>query len=146
MFTLRQAKVKDAPSFAAIHLTALSMAMPNMRRVHTVEEDLIYFTRVVISQKCWVGEIHNETAGFIALNDSWVNHLYVLPQFQGIGIGSKLLEVAKEKSPHSLQLWTFQENIRARTFYKKHGFVEVELTDGHANEERTPDVRLIWSS
>ena len=43
----------------------------------------------------------------------------------------------------SLQLWTFQVNDRARAFYARHGFREVELTDGATNEEHEPDVRLL---
>lgn len=87
----------------------------------------------------------NSFAGFIAVQEPWVNHLYVLPQPQGIGIGTRLLRIAKEISPDYLQLWTFQANLPARAFYRKHGFVEVELTEGEGNEERTPDVRLIWT-
>ncbi|OIQ76584.1 putative acetyltransferase [mine drainage metagenome] len=80
------------------------------------------------------------------MNGEWLNHLYVAPNFQGIGIGGSLLAIAKNLSPTGLQLWTFQENHYARKFYRDHGFVEMEATDGSRNEERTPDVRLIWPS
>lgn len=144
MFQVRPAVEKDAVSCAAIHRAALTTAMPFMPRIHTVEEDHIYFANILSEQMCWVMERKGRVLGFIALRDSWVNHLYVLPRYQGIGIGTVLLDMAKEISPRSLQLWTFQENLRARTFYGRHGFIEVELTDGAANEERTPDVRLVW--
>ena len=55
------------------------------------------------------------------------------------------MELAQRESGGALQLWTFQVNVRARAFYRHHGFREVELTDGRANEEREPDVRLEWT-
>jgi len=44
-----------------------------------------------------------------------------------------------------LELWVFQRNERARAFYRRHGFVLVEETDGAGNEERTPDARYAWA-
>ena len=44
----------------------------------------------------------------------------------------------------SRQLWTFQDNARARRFYEARGFVAEEFTDGAGNEEKTPDVRYVW--
>jgi GNAT superfamily N-acetyltransferase len=144
MFVVRRASESDAISCAAIHLAALTTAMPFMPRIHTVKEDQIFFAKVLASQECWVMERRGVVLGFIAVGGSWVNHLYVLPNYQGIGVGTRLLEMAKELSPKHLELWTFQENLRAREFYGRHGFIEVELTDGAGNEERTPDVRLVW--
>ena len=43
-----------------------------------------------------------------------------------------------------LDLWTFQANVQARRFYEHRGFRLVELTDGSANEEETPDARYRW--
>ena len=48
--------------------------------------------------------------------------------------------------PGGLALWTFQSNTRAQEFYRRHGFTEVRRTDGSANEERVPDVRMVWGS
>ena len=44
-----------------------------------------------------------------------------------------------------MQLWTFQQNARARRFYEERGFRAVEFTDGEGNEEKTPDVRYEWT-
>jgi putative acetyltransferase len=75
-----------------------------------------------------------------------VEHLYVRPEAQRAGIGSALLQAAKSGSPSGLRLWTFQRNQGARAFYARHGFAELELTDGSGNEEREPDVLLAWVS
>ena len=74
-----------------------------------------------------------------------MEQLYVDPAAQGRGIGAALLDLAKARNPGGLQLWTFQINAGARRFYAREGFVEVERTDGAANEEREPDIRLTWS-
>jgi len=72
-----------------------------------------------------------------------VEQLYVHPDQTGVGIGSQLLRVAKSLRPAGLQLWTFQSNQAARSFYEKH-FTAVEWTDGAGNEEGAPDVRYAW--
>jgi GNAT superfamily N-acetyltransferase len=68
----------------------------------------------------------------------------VLPQLQGRGVGSELLEIAK-RSFDRLQLWTFQRNAPARRFYEARGFALVEQTDGAGNEEKEPDARYLWT-
>ncbi len=52
--------------------------------------------------------------------------------------------VSYDAAEDGLELWTFQVNARARRFYERHGFVEVDRTDGGHNEERQPDVRYAW--
>jgi GNAT superfamily N-acetyltransferase len=82
--------------------------------------------------------------GMIAFRDDWIEQLYVLPEAQGRGIGTELLDVAKRASA-CLQLWTFQRNARARCFYEARGFALVEETDGARNEENEPDARYRWA-
>lgn len=60
--------------------------------------------------------------------------IYVLPELIGQGYGHVLFEFAKNKllelRYEKLYLTVFEDNIRARTFYEKHGFVR--------NNERIP--------
>ncbi len=46
--------------------------------------------------------------------------------------------------PHGFCLWVFESNTPARAFYERRGCVELERTDGSANEERSPDLKLAW--
>jgi GNAT superfamily N-acetyltransferase len=85
----------------------------------------------------------NRLVGVIAYGDNWIEQLYVLPGFQGMGIGSSLLGCAKEEM-NEIRLWTFQRNAGARAFYERHGFIAEEETDGADNEEREPDVLYHW--
>ena len=50
--------------------------------------------------------------------------LYVLPEYQGTGVGQRLMDAALEKLsafPH-LCLWAVKGNARAIRFYEKNGF------------------------
>jgi chorismate mutase len=55
-----------------------------------------------------------------------------------------LLELAKAQRPDGFGLWVFESNVPARAFYARYGLVELERTDGAGNEERRPDVRMVW--
>jgi len=119
--------------------------MPWLPVIHTFEETVRFFGDFVIAhQTVLVAELEEGVVGFIAIEGEWVEHLYIAPAHQGIGIGDTLLQKAKEMRPDGLMLWTFERNHRARKFYERRGFVAVEFTDGSRNEERTPDVRYQW--
>ena len=86
------------------------------------------------------------TAGLLALfayGNGWIEQLYVLPDVQGAGIGTRLLSLAMNDMD-DIRVWTFQQNRRARAFYKSRGFSPVEETDGSGNEENEPDVLYHW--
>ncbi|WP_282112445.1 GNAT family N-acetyltransferase [Maribacter stanieri] len=55
-----------------------------------------------------------------------LERIYVLSQFQGLGIGEKLLDhikkLASEKNKKMLWLGVWQENKKAVKFYERHGF------------------------
>lgn len=142
---MRAARKDDAVAIARAHVDAWGAAMPWLPMVHTFEETVRFFRDVVIpNQIVLVAELEEGVVGFIAIEGAYVDHLYIAPAHQGIGIGDALLQKAKELRPEGLMLWTFERNHRARTFYENRGFVAIEFTDGSRNEERTPDVRYHW--
>lgn len=142
--TLRPATAADAQAIAGLLRTTFRISLPFLPELHTPKEDLAFIAdRVLPTSAVWVAEAGGEVAGFIAFRDSWIDHLYVHPDHQGRGIGPRLLAKALEDGTPR-QLWTFQQNDRARGFYESHGFEAVEFTDGAGNEEKTPDVRYQW--
>lgn len=142
---LRQARIEDAPRLAIIHRSAFKAAMPHLPDLHTPGEDLGFYQSVVLREcDVWVVEDRDEIAGFIALKPGWVDHLYVATDHQGKGIGSRLINHAKEVQDE-LRLYTFQANAGARRFYDAHGFEIIEMTDGAGNEENEPDVLYLWN-
>ena len=100
--------------------------------------------RLIPTMETWVVVDGERVVALMTLAPGWIEQLYVAPERLGAGIGGRLVDLAKTRSPDGLTLWTFQVNTRARRFYERHGFVAVELTDGRGNEERQPDVRYEW--
>lgn len=140
----RAAVPDDADRIAQIHRAARAAAMPWLPVIHSEAEDRWFYRHIVIpDHDVEVCVDDGQIMGFVAITDKWLHHLYVDPTTQGGGIGTALLEKAMAKRPE-LNLWVFQQNTPARAFYAAHGFVDVELTDGQANEEKTPDVHMRW--
>jgi GNAT superfamily N-acetyltransferase len=100
---------------------------------------------VIPGLECWVAErVSGPVVGMLVLEADWVDQLYVDPDLTGAGIGTELMAVAKRQRPDGLRLWTFASNEGAQRFYLRHGFHEVERTDGSRNEEGAPDIRYVW--
>ena len=78
-------------------------------------------------------EPDGRVVAFLALSDDMIDQLYVTPDRIGTGIGSRLIATAKARRPDGLDLYCFQVNTRARTFYEHHGFV----VDRHRRRVRT---------
>lgn len=115
--------------------------------VHTEEQVAGWFAEVLLPDgETWVALEGERIVAVLTLDGDDLDQLYVDPHRAGQGIGSALVELAKELRPGGLALWTFQTNTRAQEFYRRHGFTEVRRTDGAANEERSPDIRMTWGN
>jgi GNAT superfamily N-acetyltransferase len=116
--------------------------------VHSQEEVRRWFAEVLLPDgQTWVAESGDGgVIGVLTLDGDDLDQLYVAPERAGQGVGSMLVDLAKALRPDGLALWTFQSNARAQRFYARHGFTEVRRTDGAANEERAPDVRMVWGT
>jgi GNAT superfamily N-acetyltransferase len=141
---LRLATSADAQAIAIVHRTAVRVSLPFLPELHTAEDDLHHFSSNFLpANQVWVAEAGGRVVGYIGFDAAFINHLYLLPQAQGQGLGDRLLAKALEGG-RPRQLWTFQANARARRFYERRGFVVVRFTDGAGNEEKTPDVLYQW--
>ena len=140
-----KASSADAAAIAQIHRTARQKAMPWLPVLHGPEEDLWFFSTMVLPEEMvLVARENTQPVGFISSHQGWLNHLYIAPDRWGMGLGTRLLEAARSETDH-LQLRVFQDNTKARHFYSKHGFCERAFTDGRGNEEKVPDLRMEWS-
>ncbi|HSF27187.1 MAG TPA: GNAT family N-acetyltransferase [Actinomycetes bacterium] len=142
---VRRAVDTDAAAVAEVWLRSFKAAFPSVRRAHTDDQVRSWFRDVVVpGMETWVATVEEAVVGMMVLDGEDLDQLYLDPAWQGRGIGDRLVEVAKHRRPAGLELWTFQVNEPARRFYERHGFVAVECTDGHRNEEREPDIRYRW--
>lgn len=147
--TLRPGDAVDLAEIAELYIATRRASVPAMPApVHDDEAIRRWFAdladpRPGLAKEIWVAE-DEEILGFAVLDGSWLDSLYVGPQHQASGIGSALLDVVKAQRPGGFALWVFASNTAARGFYHRHGLVELEHTDGTANEEKAPDVRMAW--
>jgi putative acetyltransferase len=141
---LRPAASTDSDAIAALFRRSFG-GLTFLPTLHTPEEDRAHFRRVVHENEAWVADEDGLILGFATLRADELDHLYVDPPSQGRGVGSALLERAKELRPEGFRLWTFQRNEGAKRFYERHGFRAIRLTDGEHNEEREPDVLYEWT-
>jgi chorismate mutase/GNAT superfamily N-acetyltransferase len=141
---LRPATTDDAEQLTELYIATRRAAEPAMPpQLHSAESVLAHTTGVIVEKEVWVAE-SDEILGFATLDRAFLDALYVGPDHQGFGIGTALLDLAKARRPDGFALWVFASNAPARGFYRRHGLVELEHTDGFANEERSPDVRMAW--
>jgi GNAT superfamily N-acetyltransferase len=80
--------------------------------------------------------------GFVAASAESVAQLHVRVGWHRRGIGTWMLDWAKNQSGGDLWLYTFARNHGARAFYARQGFVEVAY--GFETTWQLDDVRLQW--
>ena len=143
--TLRPATGEDAGALVSVHLAARKGAGPAMPpSVHPDEGALTWVTGWLAENDVWVAEVSGAVVGYASMTPAWLDGLFVAPDHARQGIGGLLLDLVKSLRPDGFALWVFESNRPARAFYERHGLLELEHTDGSANEARAPDVRMAW--
>ena len=143
---VRPAQPEDAGTIAEIYLAAVRSELGYLPRVHTDDEVRAWYRDVVLpGSRVLVAERGGEIVGYGAHLDGHLDHLYVRPDVLRRGVGAALLRQIKNESPDGLQLFVFQRNWPARTFYRRHGFVPTAFTSGARNEEQEPDLVMRWT-
>jgi ribosomal protein S18 acetylase RimI-like enzyme len=112
---------------------------------HPIEEQRAYLlTKVVPSNEVLVAVADAAVVGFVAASGESIAQLYVHPDWQRRGLGTRLLQWAKDRSGGRLWLYTFARNRLARSFYESHGFRIVAR--GFEPEWRLADLRYEWTA
>jgi GNAT superfamily N-acetyltransferase len=140
---LRAAGPKDAGTLARI-LGDWVRETGWMPVLHSRDEDLGFLRHLMEVAEVTVAE-DGGALGFLALEGDQVRALYLAPEARGRGVGRRLLDGAKAGRAR-LWLWAFEANGRAVAFYEREGFRVAERTDGARNEERLPDLRMVWEA
>jgi GNAT superfamily N-acetyltransferase len=74
----------------------------------------------------FVAEENGRIIGFISLLGTMIGGLFVDTNSQGRGVGTSLVESARVHAAQPLEVEVYEQNERARKFYKKCGFAEHE--------------------
>jgi ribosomal protein S18 acetylase RimI-like enzyme len=144
-FTIRRAQAADADAVGDVWLEAFKATYPFPPAYP--DEDVRRWIRdeLVPREETFVAlDPDGTVVGFMSLHDDDLDQLYVRPDRHDHGIGSRFVELAKQRRPGGIGLYTFQVNAKARRFYERRGFRVERLGDGESNEERQPDVRYEW--
>lgn len=145
---MRRAEAEDLPAVAEVFLASRSAAFAMPPVVGTDAEVRAHFASLDLHdparREVWVAESPSGMLGYAELKGDWLDDLYVVPSAQRQGVGSLLLDLVRSLRPDGFALWVFADNAPARAFYAGHGLLELETTDGSENQERAPDVRLVW--
>ena len=90
----------------------------------------------------WVCEENGKVVGFCVRQDDNITGLYVSRDARSRRIGTHLLDMAKVDREW-ITVWAYEQNPRARKFYRREGCVEIS----RETEERTGlvDVEHRWT-
>lgn len=140
---LGPAKPDDALALAQI-MAGWIDEMAWMPKLHTPEQDHRFLLHLIETTKVTAARDDQGLLGFMARDGEEILALYLKPSVRRQGLGTALLNQAKTATKR-IELWTFQANTGARSFYAREGFSEVERTNGDSNHEKQPDVRMVWT-
>ncbi|WP_444882836.1 N-acetyltransferase [Microbulbifer sp. PSTR4-B] len=83
------------------------------------------------NSETYIYDIHSKISGFYSLADNTLAALFVDPEFQGQGIGKRLIAHAKSQR-NPLNLTVYKENVNSYQFYLSQGFHSLkEQVDNH---------------
>ena len=142
--TMRPATVDDAVVLADLYTAARVAAVPAIPpAIHTNAEDRAWVAARLADgeHEAWLAEEAGEVLGYALFTEVWLDHLFIRPDRLGDGIGTLLLDVVRWLRPKALLVGVRAERSGSDS-YLRHGLVDLERTDGDANEERAPDVRM----
>lgn len=142
MYTIRQAKPEDAGRLAEIEVFNYRLNFYPIFKSDKFYFDILqvsskteeYLADPHLLQNTWVYD-DGVVKGFIRVEGTEVQKLFVEPALQGQAIGAILLEYMIEHRGVN-HLWALEKNTKAIRFYERHGF---HLTENKKLEEDTTE-------
>src|SRR5215216_6735406 len=125
-FLIRDYRNEDFDVVTILWRIAREKSLPAFQREkgYFFYQDQDYFRDHVLKQdRVWVVEVDDRPVAFMAMENDFIDQLYIDPEYQRRGIGEALLNFARKQSPDHVWLYTLQININARAFYEKNGFI-----------------------
>ena len=99
-----------------------SFYTPDFVSLHTPERQRSYLAKKIAAGTKLYMLYEKEPVGIISVTGSLIEDLYVLPEKQNRGHGSKLLQYAVGQCQGTPTLWILENNTDAERLYLRHGF------------------------
>ena len=112
------------------------------------DEDVRYWiAHVVIPRlECWLAlRVSGPVVGMLVLEADWIDQLYVDPDLTRAGIRLRADRRGQARTTGRAAALDVRLERRRAALLLRHGFREVERTDGSSNEEGAPAIQLAWN-
>jgi GNAT superfamily N-acetyltransferase len=134
MTDIREARSEEGPILAGVQERASVAAL-----AHIFPPERYPFPRDAVRDR-WdaalaepgartlIAMIDEEPVGAACVTAGWLDGLYVVPERWGSGLADELhgraLELVRDLGSASCKLWVLEDNLRARRFYERRGWLE----------------------
>lgn len=107
---------------------------PDFTEMHTPDRQREYLSGKMDGGTKIYMLVEDRPVGIVSVTDSLIEDLYVLPDMQNRGYGTKLLQYAMEQCRDTPVLWILENNTGAERLYRRMGFRKTgrrnRITDG----------------
>ena len=135
---LSQAAVIHSVSWKDSHR---SFCTPDFVELHSPERQYNYILEKMNGGSRFYMLVEGEPVGVVSVTDSLIEDLYILPDKQNMGYGSKLLEFAMEQCSGTPTLWILENNTGAGRLYHRFGFKETGRSN--AITDKLDEIELV---
>ena len=95
---------------------------PDFIESHTPDRQREYLSSKMNSGTRLYMLVEEKPLGIVSVTHSLIEDLYVLPDMQNMGYGTKLLQYAIDQCTDTPTLWILENNIKAERLYRRMGF------------------------
>ena len=95
---------------------------PEFIESHSPERQLRYIRDKMNKGTKFFMLVEEVPAAVVSVTDSLIEDLYVLPEKQNLGYGTKLLQFALDQCSDTPSLWILENNTDAERLYNRMGF------------------------
>ena len=97
---------------------------PDFLEIHSPERQLKYMRDKMDKGSKFFMLVDEDPVGVVSVTGSLIEDLYVLPEKQNMGYGTKLLQFAVGQCPDTPSLWILENNVNAERLYCRLGFTK----------------------
>ena len=114
---------------------------PEFIEIHSPERQLKYMSDKMNNGTKFFMLIDEDPVGVVSVTGSLIEDLYVLPEKQKMGYGTKLLQFAVAQCSNPPSLWVLENNVNAERLYYRMGFTRTGRVN--AITDKLSEIELI---